>query len=267
MDQYAVMGNPVEHSKSPAIHTTFAAQTRQSLEYTKLHVETDNFEQAVTTFFENNGKGLNITVPFKERAWQLAVKRSQEAELAGAVNTLFLDSAGVLNGYNTDGIGLVRDILQNHHGVLKEKTILIIGAGGASKGILLPLLRENPAELCIANRTVEKALQLALRFSEYGLVRACGFPELSGQHFDWVINASSASLEGALPPLPEDILNSGAWCYDLMYAKEETIFCQWAKQFGAEKSLDGLGMLIEQAAESFYLWRGVRPETAGLILK
>lgn len=265
MDQYAVMGNPVNHSKSPAIHTTFAKQTNQILEYRCLHVEIDGFENAVNSFFTNKGKGLNITLPFKEAAWQLASKRSEEAELAGAVNTLFLDEAGMLNGYNTDGIGLVRDILQNHKGALKGKSILVLGAGGASRGILLPLLKEKPEKICIANRTVEKAEELGKKFSKYGLVIGCGFSALTGQHYDWVINASSASLEGKMPPLPEGILSPGAWCYDLMYSSAETVFCQWAKQAGAEKSLDGLGMLIEQAAESFFLWRGVRPDTQSLL--
>lgn len=259
------MGNPVSHSKSPAIHTAFAEQAKQILEYSTVHVEMDQFAVAVHDFFNNGGKGLNITVPFKQEAWQLAAKRSEEALLAGAVNTLFLDKSGVLMGHNTDGIGLVRDIIQNHGGCLEGKSILVLGAGGASRGILLPLLKEKPKRICIANRTVTKAKQLALDFAAYGELVGCGFSDLDGQQFDWVINATSASLQGDLPPLPQNVLHSGAWCYDLMYSLEETIFCQWANKMGAEKSLDGLGMLIEQAAESFYLWRGLRPDTKELL--
>jgi shikimate dehydrogenase len=265
LDQYAVMGNPVEHSKSPAIHAAFSTQTNQVLEYTARLVETGMFDEAVQSFFEGGGKGLNITVPYKQDAWQLANILSKEASMAGAVNTLFLDEAGKLNGHNTDGIGLVRDIIQNHGGTLEGSSILILGAGGASRGILLPILQQNPDSICIANRTVEKAQELAKEFSALGQVRSCGFQDLNGKSFDWIINATSASLSGQLPPLPNGILNSGAWCYDLMYSTQQTIFCHWASQAGAEACLDGLGMLVEQAAESFYLWRGVRPKTKDLL--
>jgi shikimate dehydrogenase len=226
LDQYAVMGNPVEHSKSPVIHTLFAALTNQVLEYSALHVEMGNFAESVHSFFAGGGKGLNITVPFKQEAWELAEKHSEEALLAGAVNTLFLDKDGVLNGHNTDGIGLVRDMLQNNGGALKDKSILILGAGGASRGIILPFLKEGPSKICIANRTVEKAQELAKLFASHGeiLVQGCGYEDLAGEKFDWVINATSASLQGDLPPLPQDVLNEGAWCYDLMYSSSETIF-------------------------------------------
>jgi shikimate dehydrogenase len=259
-DQYAVMGNPVAHSKSPFIHAAFARQTGQQLEYKTLLVETGSFASRVEQFFSQGGKGLNITVPFKQEAWELARLKSPDAALAGAVNTLLMDQSGVLYGHNTDGVGLVRDILQNSGGVLAGKSILILGAGGATRGILLPLLKEQPKRICIANRTVEKAQQLAGIFERYGKIEAGGYQELAGQTFDWVINASSASLQGELPPLPSRIISAKSWCYDLMYAAEPTIFCRWAQQNGAT-SLDGLGMLVEQAAQAFWLWRGVRPET------
>jgi shikimate dehydrogenase len=264
-DRYAVLGNPVAHSKSPRIHAQFAREAGQDLSYSTLLVAPGHFTQAVSSFFTEGGKGLNITVPFKQEAWALAVDRSEPATLAGAVNTLFLDAGGRLQGHNTDGIGLVRDIKQNHAGKLAGKTVLILGAGGATRGILLPLLQENPAAICIANRTISKAMELVTIFAGYGAVHGCGMEQLAGQQFDWVINATAASLHGELPPLPPGLLNRGAWCYDLMYSKEPTVFCQWASQQGAQRSLDGLGMLVEQAAESFYLWRGVRPTTAAAL--
>jgi shikimate dehydrogenase len=264
-DRYAVMGNPVAHSKSPRIHAQFAGDTKQALVYGTELVALDGFVAAAQAFFASGGKGLNITVPFKQEAWALVAQRSPQAELAGAVNTMFLDEQGRLQGHNTDGIGLVRDIKQNHGGVLQGKRILILGAGGATRGILLPLLQESPLSICVANRTVSKAYELAELFASYGAVTGCGFADLVDQQFDWVLNASSASLQGELPPLPDALLAPGAWCYDLMYAKEPTIFCRWATEHGAVQSLDGLGMLVEQAAESFFLWRGVRPQTAKVL--
>ena len=260
IDQYAVMGNPVAHSKSPLIHAAFARQTGQQLEYKALLVEPGTFPSRVQEFFAQGGKGLNITVPFKQEAWELAVVKSAGAALAGAVNTLLQNQEGVLHGHNTDGIGLVRDILQNYSGVIAGKSILILGAGGATRGILLPLLQQQPARLCIANRTLNKAMQLVDIFAGHGHVEACSYADLEGQAFDWVINATSASLQGELPPLPTGLLKEGAWCYDLMYGAKPTIFCRWAQQSGA-KTMDGLGMLVEQAAEAFWLWRGTRPQT------
>jgi shikimate dehydrogenase len=264
IDQYAVMGNPVAHSKSPFIHEAFARQTGQQLEYKRLLVEAGSFAARVAEFFSAGGKGLNITVPFKQEAWELAKLKSPEAALAGAVNTLLMDQSGVLQGHNTDGIGLVRDILQNSGGVLAGKSILILGAGGATRGILLPLLKEVPSHICIANRTVQKAEQLSSIFAGYGRVESCGYQDLPGQSFDWVINASSASLQGELPPLPPGLITDKSWCYDLMYGAQPTIFCRWASQTGAT-SLDGLGMLVEQAAEAFWLWRGIRPKTGSVL--
>lgn len=264
-DRYAVMGNPVAHSKSPRIHTAFARQCGQDLEYAALLVEPGTFAARVEKFFAAGGKGLNVTVPFKQEAWALADIRSPQAELAGAVNTLLRDEAGRLQGHNTDGIGLVRDIMQNHGGRLRGASLLILGAGGATRGIVLPLLQQEPARLCIANRTVSKAEELAALFAAHGPVSACGFEQLRGERFDWVLNATAASLQGELPPLPEALLHAQSWCYDLMYGSEPTIFCRWAAQHGAHRALDGLGMLVEQAAEAFWLWRGVRPDTAPVL--
>lgn len=263
-DRYAVMGNPVLHSKSPRIHSRFAAQTHQDLRYDAMLVEPGHFAEAVTDFFASGGRGLNITVPFKQEAFALADDLSPQAALAGAVNTLF-QRDGRLQGHNTDGVGLVRDIRENHAGVLQGKRLLVLGAGGATRGILLPLLQQEPHSICIANRTVARAEELARIFAAHGVVTACGFADLAGQRFDWVLNASSASLQGDLPPLPRNLLAEGAWCYDLMYGKEPTVFCRWASQQGAARALDGLGMLVEQAAESFALWRGLRPATAEVL--
>lgn len=264
-DHYAVMGNPVGHSKSPRIHAAFAQQTQQDLDYDALLVETGTFRARVEQFFSGGGKGLNITVPFKQEAWELAHVRSPQAELAGAVNTLLQHADGCLHGHNTDGSGLVRDITQNHHGVLRGKSILVLGAGGATRGILLPLLEQEPTRICIANRTLSKAKELAGLFKSRGNVSAHGFDGLKGQNFDWVLNATAASLQGELPPLPPSLIHAQSWCYDLMYGSEPTIFCRWAVQQGAQRALDGLGMLVEQAAEAFWLWRGVRPDTAPVL--
>ena len=264
-DKYAVIGNPIEHSKSPQIHTAFAKQTGQDLAYTRILGEPGNFAANVSEFIADNGKGLNVTVPFKEDAWQLADQRSPRAETAGAVNTLILMEDGLLRGDNTDGVGLVRDLTINHGATLKGSRILLLGAGGASKGVVRPLLDEQPAILTIANRTASKATDLAAELSDLGKVEGCGLDELTGKTFDVIINGTAAGLGGQVPNIPDDILQPGGWTYDMMYASEPTAFVIWGREHGASKALDGLGMLVEQAAESFYLWRGVRPETAAVI--
>jgi len=263
-DQYAVMGDPIAHSKSPLIHQLFAKQTQQALEYRALLVPAKEFKQYLSDFFQKGGKGLNITVPLKELAWQQVDIKNPLAERAGAVNTISLQD-GKLLGHNTDGIGLVRDIIQNNNGTLKGKKILVLGAGGAVRGVLEPLLLENPKSLTIANRTVEKAHKLQVLFSSLGEIRACGFSDLGKESFDLIINGTSASLHGALPPLDKEIIGKQTWCYDMMYSKEKTPFNFWAENQGAGKTMDGLGMLVEQAAEAFYIWRGVRPETSSVI--
>ena len=264
-DAYAVMGNPISHSKSPQIHTAFAQQTGQRIVYTAIQVDPGGFHQAVGNFFANGGKGLNVTVPFKREAWELADELGPEAQQAGAVNTLYLNSEKQLVGRNTDGIGLVRDILQNHSGTITNKRILLLGAGGAARGVLQPLLAENPASLVIANRTPDRAHDLAEIFARLGPIQGAGFEDLTDLQFDLIINASAASLQGEVPPIPHTLCTSDTWCYDMMYGNEATPFVRWGQQHGAAKSLDGLGMLVEQAAESFFHWRGVHPETATVI--
>ncbi len=264
-DTYAVMGNPIKHSRSPQIHAAFAKQTNQRIEYTAIQVDLGGFDQAVGNFFANGGKGLNVTVPFKQEAWQLADVLGAEAKQASAVNTLLMNSDGQLVGRNTDGIGLVRDLLKNHKTSIANKRLLLVGAGGAARGVLQPLLNENPETLVIANRTPDRAYDLAKDFSELGNVHGVGFDDLDDQSFDFIINATAASLQGEVPPLPDTVCAENCWCYDMMYSTEPTPFVRWGEQHNASKSVDGLGMLVEQAAESFFLWRGVRPETAAVI--
>ncbi len=267
-DTYAVMGNPIAHSKSPQIHAAFARQTGQCIEYSTIQVDPGGFEQAVGNFFANGGMGLNITVPFKQAAWKLVYEHGPEAERAGAVNTLLHDSSGRFIGRNTDGIGLVRDILQNHHGKIEGQRVLLVGAGGAARGVLQPLLAERPQRLVIANRSPDRGVELARDFADIsgtGQLHGGGFPDLGDETFDLIINASAASLHGEVPPLPDGTLADGGWCYDMMYGAEPTPFVRWGLEHGAGLSLDGLGMLVEQAAESFYLWRGVRPDTVPVI--
>lgn len=228
-------------------------------------VEPNNFQEAASNFFNNGGKGANVTMPFKGDAFDFSDQLSVHAEKAGAVNTLGINSQGQILGDNTDGIGLVTDITINHGGTLKDKQVLVLGAGGATRGIIDPLLDQAPATLCIANRTVSKAESLAALFSGDIPVSACGFSDLEGRQFDWIINATAASLEGSVPEVPVSSVHSGTNCYDLMYASEPTPFCIWSKQAGAEKVMDGLGMLVEQAAESFLIWRGIRPDTRHVI--
>lgn len=265
IDRYAVFGNPIAHSKSPQIHTLFAEQTDQTLIYTAELAEIGQFDAAVKDFIKNNGKGLNVTVPFKEDAWQCATKRSQRAQRAGAVNTLIAQQDGSLYGDTTDGVGLVRDLMFNHGIEIKDKRILIVGAGGAVRGVLEALLEQRPVSLLIANRTKQKAVQLADDFSTLGNINGCGLDEIDDAKFDIIINGTSASLHGDLPPLPDSIFADDACSYDMMYSTQATPFMQWSISHGATKVFDGLGMLVEQAAESFYLWRQVRPETKPVI--
>lgn len=265
-DRYAVFGNPVSHSRSPDIHAAFARQTGEDLIYTKQHIELDTFVDNAQAFFADGGKGLNITLPFKTEAFDFSDTLSERAQRAGAVNTLTANADGTILGDNTDGIGLVRDMLDNLNWKISGQRILVIGAGGAVRGILEPLLSQSPASLVIANRTLAKALQLAEDFADLGKVLGVGFGELEAlSPFDLVINGTSASLSGELPPLPENLVTENACAYDMMYAAEPTVFMQWMEQRGVNRLADGLGMLVEQAAESFYLWRGVRPATSTLI--
>lgn len=263
-DRYAVMGNPIAHSKSPDIHTLFAEQTGEPVNYEAILVDLDGFAQAVEDFQQQGGCGLNITVPFKQQAWSLAQQRSAQAELAGAVNTLHYKN-GQWYGDNTDGVGLVRDLMQNHHINLHASSILLLGAGGASRGVIAPLLEQKPESLIIANRTASKAYELADLFSAYGPVQGMGFDEIPERPFDCIINATAASLHGEVPPVPTACIGNSTCAYDMMYAAQATAFLQWAQQQGAQPCMDGLGMLVEQAAESFYIWRHVRPQTGPVI--
>ncbi len=264
-DRYAVMGNPIAHSKSPRIHRLFAEQTGQDLTYEAILVPEDGLGQAVARFRDAGGKGLNITVPFKQKAWLLAEARSPRADRAGAVNTLWWREDGSLFGDNTDGVGLVRDLTRNHSVELEGRNILLLGAGGAAHAVLPALLETGPALLVIANRTAEKAVQLAERFADLGPLEGCGFPQLAGRSFDLVINATAAGIGGQVPDIPAETIGGDTCCYDMMYGDEPTAFVRWAETAGAGRALDGLGMLVEQAAESFFLWRGVRPDTAPVI--
>ena len=264
---YAVVGNPISHSKSPRIHSLFACQTGEPLEYTAIQAPIDDFSGTVRNFFERGGKGLNVTVPFKEQAWTLADHRTTRAEKAGAANTLYLDQENELVADNTDGVGIVRD-LQNNHGVaLKGLKVLVLGAGGAVRGVIGPILAEQPAALTIANRTVAKAEALVRLFAKDAgttVLNACGF-EAPDQPFDLIINGTSASLQGDLPPVSANVIGPATVVYDMMYSLQTTTFNQWALDNNAHRVFDGLGMLVEQAAESFFVWRGVRPETAPVI--
>ena len=264
-DRYAVIGNPIEHSKSPLIHQTFAEQTGEDLEYGRILGEPGHLDQAVADFVAAGGKGLNITVPFKEEAWRLADEHSGRAQTAGAVNTLILLQDGRLRGDNTDGIGLVQDLSTNNGCNLDGAEILLLGAGGASRGVLRPLLEANPKHLVIANRTASKAEALAEECDDLGNISGKGLDQLEGLSFDIIINGTSTGLEDKVPNIPEQVLRPGGWTYDMMYGDKPTAFMRWGEEHGASKALGGLGMLVEQAAESFFLWRGVRPDTAPVI--
>lgn len=263
-DRYAVFGNPIAHSKSPTIHRMFARQTGEDLDYEALLAPVDGFPAAVRTFAAAGGRGANVTVPFKEEAFRLCDRRTPRAELAGAVNTLGFEG-GTIAGDNTDGAGLLRDIQANRGFAVAGCRVLLIGAGGAARGAAGPLLDAGPASLVIANRTAERATELARHFAPTAPavdVEGCGLDGLDARRFDLVVNATSASLGGELPPLPGGIFAAGALAYDMMYGRGETPFLAFANAHGAAQLADGLGMLVEQAAEAFFVWRGVRPETA-----
>ena len=259
-DRYAVIGNPVAHSKSPMIHAAFAQQTGQQLVYEKILAPLDDFRGTVNAFRQNGGRGLNVTLPFKEEGLMLADEASARAKAAGAANTLRFDVDRVYAD-NTDGVGLVQDIQGNRAFSLQGRSVLLLGAGGAARGVIAPLLEAGVSRLSIANRNIEKAQGLATRFP----IAAIAYAALAGQAFDLVINATSASLSNELPPLPEGVFAPGAMAYDMMYGKGETPFLAFAHSQGATYCADGLGMLVEQAAASFYIWRGVQPATASVL--
>ena len=269
-DRYAVIGNPVEHSKSPQIHAAFARQTGQDMSYTTLksELEPPMFSATVRKFFDEGGKGLNVTVPFKHEARKITiVAPGDNAYDADAVNTIKLEG-GKLIGYNTDGIGLVTDLERNLGFPIAGKRVLLMGAGGATYGVMHPVLAKHPESLVVVNRTLEKAVTLVRHFRKFepftaGGIAALPYPDLAGAQFDLIVNATSAGLSGEMPPLPPDPFAPGALAYDMVYGRV-TPFMAFARQCGA-RAVDGLGMLVEQAAESFFIWRNVRPQTAPVI--
>lgn len=263
-DQYLVIGHPIAHSKSPFIHNAFAQQTGEPLQYTLLDVAVGEFAANIARLQQAGLKGCNVTMPFKEDAWQVADELSPYAQRARAVNTLMLREDGSIYGTTTDGSGLLRDLQHNLGLQLRAKRVLILGAGGAVRGVLEPLLSAQPAELFIANRTAAKATELASVFAEFGPVSGGGFNDIK-QAYDLIINGTAAGFQGEMPDLPAGSLADGGACYDMMYAAEPTVFMRWAQAQGATLVTDGLGMLVEQAADAFALWRGVRPETAEVL--
>ncbi|MBI4756387.1 MAG: shikimate dehydrogenase [Betaproteobacteria bacterium] len=273
-DLYAVFGNPVGHSLSPRIHTEFARLTGQDLRYEARLVPLDGFVPAVAAFRAEGGRGANVTVPFKPEAWRLSEHLSARAAAARAVNTLSFRHDGI-HGDNTDGVGLVTDLRDNLGCAIRGRSVLLLGAGGAARGVILPLLVEQPALLAIANRTVTRAEELVVEFEAVARsngytgadtpISACGFDHLEGLAFDLVINATAASLADEAPPLPPGLFLPGAVAYDMVYGRGLTPFLAAARADGAARVADGLGMLVEQAAESFFVWRGVRPPTAPLL--
>ncbi|MGF1722778.1 shikimate dehydrogenase [Vibrio kyushuensis] len=257
IDRYVVFGNPIAQSKSPFIHTLFARQTNQPLTYITACPPKGGFKQAATDFFSEGGKGCNITVPFKEDAYQFATRLTERAQLAGAVNTLKKLDDGEIIGDNTDGEGLVQDLLQ-YQVPLKGARILLIGSGGAARGVIKPLLDQNPAEIIVTNRTHSKAHNLTEMFSQYGNISAIEMEKIDDS-FDVIINSTSSSLSGELPSISSNIFSELSVVYDMMYGSGKTTFNQWASDHGVVQVYDGLGMLVGQAAESFMLWRGLRP--------
>ncbi|MDQ7745758.1 shikimate dehydrogenase [Hydrogenophaga pseudoflava] len=263
-DRYAVIGNPIGHTKSPLIHGLFAEVTQQDLVYTAIEGRIGQFAADVDAFRAAGGRGMNVTAPFKLEAFAYATERSPRAQMAGAVNALKFEDGRVI-AENFDGVGLTRDVVHNLGCPLKGTRVLVLGAGGAARGALLPFLEQQPATLVIANRTLEKAEALAKEAAAHGPVSACGYADLEGRRFDIVFNATSASLRGELPPVPASVFEPGALAYELAYGKGLTPFLRLARQTGVDRLADGVGMLVEQAAEAFAWWRGVRPETGPVI--
>lgn len=261
-DRYGVIGHPIAHSKSPVIHRQFANQTSQELTYEAFDIAPEELEEELEALVNLGLKGLNVTIPHKNSVADLIDDLSERAHLAGAVNTISIDRDGSMRGDNTDGAGLKRDLTANLAIELADRRLLIFGAGGATRGIVPTLIDAGATSLHIANRTLQKASDLAGKFIDLGKVSACQFDELEGLQFDLIINATSAGLLGEVPPFPESIIKADSICYDLSYSMTETPFCEWARNLGATEVHQGWGMLVEQAAEAFLIWRGIRPDTA-----
>lgn len=267
MERYAVIGNPIAHSKSPRIHAAFAEQTGQVMTYEAILGPEEGFADTVRAFAASGGRGMNVTVPFKLQAYDLADQLSERAQAAGAVNTLSFRADGI-HGDNTDGVGLIRDLQDNLGCALQGSRVLLLGAGGASRGVMLPLLATRPNSIAIANRTVSRADELVERFRplcEATLLHGCGFDAVGDEGFDVIINATSASLSSEVPPIPRQAYTGCQLAYDMMYGARPTPFMLEASDRGAARTADGLGMLVEQAAESFNIWRGIRPKTAPVL--
>ncbi|HEY1724530.1 MAG TPA: shikimate dehydrogenase [Steroidobacteraceae bacterium] len=263
-DRYAVIGHPIAHSRSPQIHALFARQTGHNISYGAIDIAPAELAARVHEFFAAGGRGLNVTVPHKQAVQPLAARLSERARIAGATNTLIADAGGLLAD-NTDGTGLVRDLTRNLNVAVRGRRVLLLGAGGAARGILAPLLELEPRELVIANRSAERAQILADAFAGRGPVRAVGLTPMGAARFDLIVNATAASLQDQVPAVPDEVIGPETICYDLVYADRDTRFVQWARAHGAARAHMGLGMLVEQAAESFLLWRGVRPDTAPVL--
>jgi shikimate dehydrogenase len=264
LDRYGVVGHPVSHSLSPFIHGMFARETGQAMSYRPFDVASEEFDTWVRGFFAAGGSGLNVTLPHKIAAVELADELTERAAHAAAVNTLVARDGHILAD-NTDGAGLVRDLCDNLGLVITNRRVLIIGAGGATRGILAPILGLAPATVVIANRTAERAAALAAAFSDLGVTQGVGFEYIEPVPFDLIINATSASLSGDIPPIPQEAIGELTACYDLAYGRSASAFVQWALRAGCARAEQGLGMLVEQAAESFRLWRGVRPSTTQVL--
>jgi len=260
-ERYGLMGHPVGHSYSPFIHGLFAKQSGIALSYKLYDVTAEKFRAAALEFFTSGGRGLNITVPHKRAAAELVNKLTGRAERAGAVNTIHMGEDNELLGDNTDGAGLIADLVTNLGFDLAGRRVIILGAGGATRGVVAPLLQSDTASMIIANRTSQRAVELATEFADLGVVTGCGFNDIPKEPVDLLINATSASLQGDVPPLPPEVIGPRTLCYDMAYGKGDTAFTRWARQNGASLAQKGWGMLIEQAAESFMVWRGVRPDT------
>ena len=268
LDRYAVVGNPVAHSLSPRIHAEFADQTGQAMSYEAIEIATDGFAAGIAALQQQGYRGVNVTVPFKREAWELCDELSARARIAGAVNTLVLQADGAIHGDNTDGVGLVRDLTHNLKINIPGQNLLLLGAGGAVRGVLEPLLALSPAQLTIANRSVDKARALARDFESFGKIEVLAYDQLKPEGYHLIINATAAGLSNQLPPISAAALDRGGVCYDMMYnLNAPTAFVEWSIEQGVQQSFDGLGMLIEQAAEAFRIWRGMRPDTSQLAAK
>ena len=264
MDKYAVFGNPIKHSKSPKIHAAFAEQLGEEIDYQAILSPIDEFEKTLKEFFANGGKGANVTLPFKEQAYKLVDELTERAKLAGAVNTIFALPDGRLLGDNTDGIGLVNDIKANNYS-FKDKTVLLLGAGGAARGTILPILQQQPSKLVIVNRTAAKAQQLANEFSSFGNLAGYGFTDLPIEPYHLIINSTSASVSNDIPPLSIEAVKECELAYDMFYANNDTSFNSWIQTHSKAQTLDGSGMLVGQAAEAYYVWRNKKPDVSPVL--